>query len=534
LTPFCDPFFTFLTPFLAPFSDPLGNHTTTFDYNTQGDLEFTTDPLGNVIQRTHDAISRLVEIKDPKGFITKVEYDGLDRVIQITDARNEITLFGYDPTGNLESLTDGEGHETTFNYDPLGRLKKLTDALGRMENSVYDFNGNLIQFTDRKSQVTTFTYDPRDRQTSATYADGSTTTFTYDPVSNLIQVVDSLSGTISRTFDARDNLTQETTSQGSIVYAYDELNRRETMAVNGQSPVMYEYDNESQLTQVSQGTEIVGIGYDVAGRRESLTYSNGTSTTYTYDDESRLINLVHQGPTGSIENLTYTYDEAGNRNTSNRVNGVANDLPVSVQAAYDAANEQIQFNSGTPNLTYDGNGNLETQSIGTNTTSYTWNARNQLIAIDGPGLSASFTYDVFDRRTSKTVNGATTAYHYDDEEIVAEIKDGAIEAQYLNGLETDEKFVRQANSTEYFHVDAIGNVLALTDAAGTVETTYSYDPFGKTAITGASTNPFQYTGRENDETGTYYYRARYYSPSLQRFVSERGGPRNSDRVLGYN
>ncbi len=36
----------------------------------------------------------------------------------------------------------------------------------------------------------------------------------------------------------------------------------------------------------------------------------------------------------------------------------------------------------------------------------------------------------------------------------------------------------------------------------------------------ASDNLFQYTGRENDGTGLYYYRARYYSPDLQRFISE--------------
>jgi RHS repeat-associated protein len=41
------------------------------------------------------------------------------------------------------------------------------------------------------------------------------------------------------------------------------------------------------------------------------------------------------------------------------------------------------------------------------------------------------------------------------------------------------------------------------------------------SITGEqSENPFQYTGRENDNTGLYYYRARYYSPELQRFISE--------------
>ncbi|MGH7798559.1 MAG: RHS repeat-associated core domain-containing protein [Candidatus Binatia bacterium] len=63
--------------------------------------------------------------------------------------------------------------------------------------------------------------------------------------------------------------------------------------------------------------------------------------------------------------------------------------------------------------------------------------------------------------------------------------------------------------------------MALTDPAGAVQTEYTYEPFGKTAATGvSSSNPFQYTGRENDGTGLYYHRMRYYSPQLQRFVSE--------------
>ena len=63
--------------------------------------------------------------------------------------------------------------------------------------------------------------------------------------------------------------------------------------------------------------------------------------------------------------------------------------------------------------------------------------------------------------------------------------------------------------------------MALADTAGAVQTEYTYEPFGTTTVAGApSANSFQYTGRENDGTGLYYYRARYYSPRLQRFLSE--------------
>lgn len=73
----------------------------------------------------------------------------------------------------------------------------------------------------------------------------------------------------------------------------------------------------------------------------------------------------------------------------------------------------------------------------------------------------------------------------------------------------------------YYHKDALGSVIALTTENGQLATVYSYDPFGNVTVSGmASDNPFQYTGRENDNTGLYYYRARYYSPELQRFISE--------------
>jgi RHS repeat-associated protein len=72
-----------------------------------------------------------------------------------------------------------------------------------------------------------------------------------------------------------------------------------------------------------------------------------------------------------------------------------------------------------------------------------------------------------------------------------------------------------------FLTDGLGSTLALTDSAGLVQNEYTYEPFGKTTTTGvASTNAFKYTGREDDGTGLYYYRARYYHPALQRFVSE--------------
>ena len=72
----------------------------------------------------------------------------------------------------------------------------------------------------------------------------------------------------------------------------------------------------------------------------------------------------------------------------------------------------------------------------------------------------------------------------------------------------------------------------MTSSTGTVTGTYTYSPYGETTATGTGSTPFDYTGRENDgASGLYYYRARYYSPALGRFISEdpiglRGGGLN--------
>ncbi len=172
--------------------------------------------------------------------------------------------------------------------------------------------------------------------------------------------------------------------------------------------------------------------------------------------------------------------------------------------------------NGVP-FTYDANGNLI--SNGTNT--YVWDARNHLVSLSG-GNAASFVYDPFGRRAQKTINGVSTQFLYDASNPVQEIQNGAPSANLLSGVGIDEYFQRtdSARARNYL-TDILGSTLALTDAAGNMQTQYSYDPFGNAAASGqASSNAYQFTGRENDSTGLYYYRARYQSPSLARFIAQ--------------
>ncbi len=153
----------------------------------------------------------------------------------------------------------------------------------------------------------------------------------------------------------------------------------------------------------------------------------------------------------------------------------------------------------------------------------------RLVSLSGAAV-ASFQYDGLGRRIGKTIAGTATGFLYDGINPVQELSGSTPKANLLTGLRTDEMFSRtDASGTSHFLSDALGSTLALTDGAGTPQTNYSYEPYGKTTASGnLSDNSIAYTGRENDNTSLYYYRARYYHPGLQRFISEdpiglRGG-----------
>jgi RHS repeat-associated protein len=75
-------------------------------------------------------------------------------------------------------------------------------------------------------------------------------------------------------------------------------------------------------------------------------------------------------------------------------------------------------------------------------------------------------------------------------------------------------------AVDYFHPDHLGSTSVVTTATGTQEQSLAYYPFGGTrANTGTLNVPYKYTDKELDETGLYFYGARYYDATLGRFVS---------------
>ncbi|OLI14788.1 hypothetical protein IXO90_20715 [Xanthomonas oryzae pv. oryzae] len=110
---------------------------------------------------------------------------------------------------------------------------------------------------------------------------------------------------------------------------------------------------------------------------------------------------------------------------------------------------------------------------------------------------------------------------YDGQNVVQETQ-GSTVNPILTGLGIDQRYARNdTGGRTYFLTDMLGSTRLLTDAGGSAVQRYEYDPYGATSQSStAYTNPYQYTGRERDQSGLYYYRGRYYRPELGRFVRE--------------
>jgi RHS repeat-associated protein len=256
----------------------------------------------------------------------------------------------------------------------------------------------------------------------------------------------------------------------------------------------------------------VTFAYDAAGRRTSVMLPNGVVTEYTYDAASRVTGLTYRKDTTTLGTLSYMYDAAGNRL---RVGGTwaRTGLPPALaSASYDAANRNVIF--GAQVLAYDLNGNL----LNDGTSGYTWDARDRLTGIMGP-IPATFQYDATSRRTRKTINGVTTDFVHDGINPVTESGPSGT-GLLLTGLGVDDFLLRIGpGSTATFLSDALGSLVATTDAAGSVQSEVTYEPFGATEISSPAP-AYRFTGREHDEpTLLYYYRARYYHTDLQRFIN---------------
>ena len=261
--------------------------------------------------------------------------------------------------------------------------------------------------------------------------------------------------------------------------------------------------------------------YDDVGNRLSMKVGDANTHAYNYDNLYQLTAVDYNDG----NNTSYVYDELGNRKS----------IDDGTEVSY-ISNSLNQYSSvGGTGFTYDNNGNLSYDG----TYRYYYDCQNRLIDVndqsDDPVVF--YAYDYKGKRVSKTVYDSpdvTTTYCYDGDQVIAEFNGSSttLVRMFVYGANIDEPvYIYDAGGTPsqaYYHYDALGSVVALSDGSGNLAESYSYDVFGEPTIFDADSNeislsgydnPYMFTARRYDtETANYYYRARYYHPEIGRFI----------------
>ena len=192
--------------------------------------------------------------------------------------------------------------------------------------------------------------------------------------------------------------------------------------------------------------------------------------------------------------------------------------PPQPAATYNAGNQLTLWNGS--NLGSDNANNLTNDPTLPTPGSATWNERNQLASVNAGGAQ-NFSYDAAGRRESESGSIPTATFVYDGFTPVRTMT-GSSNADLLAMPGIGEVFSRTDSSGTVVHLhDLAGSTIGLVDSTGNIVTQYAYTPFGRPTVSGANNaNPFEFAGMEYDSTGLFHTWARYYSPGLQRFLSE--------------
>jgi len=160
---------------------------------------------------------------------------------------------------------------------------------------------------------------------------------------------------------------------------------------------------------------------------------------------------------------------------------------------------------------------------------------NQPSSLSVLGVNASFQYDTVGRRSSNSINGATTSSLYAGATVVQQQSSQSGTTNILSGGNR-EIFSRSSATGSWSPLaDALGSTLSLTDTAGAVQAEFAYGAFGKSASTNQSIDyPNQFAGNENDGTGLQYNGSDYYDPTSQRFIGETPFGDNPYSIPGNN
>ncbi|EFQ63797.1 rhs family protein [Pseudomonas fluorescens WH6] len=287
----------------------------------------------------------------------------------------------------------------------------------------------------------------------------------------------------------------------------------------GQLLSHYHYDDQHRLhahtvTQQENYVYQRHYDYDKSGNLTRLNDTRKGEHHYRYDPLNRLTHADHSQDLQE----RFAHTPAGN-------------LLMQDRPGPDIVAGNRLLIQGDRHYDYDAFGNLIRERRGKGhqlVTEYRYDCQHRLIGLTQPnGQTASYRYDPFGRRISKTVNDITTEFFWQGDKLIAEHhadrhRSYLYEPDSFRPLALLEGFGPDETKPYHYQLDHLGTPQELTAPDGEMVWSAHYRAYGQISRLdiGKVDNPLRFQGQYFDpESGLHYNRHRYYNPDIGRYLT---------------
>ncbi|WP_395611387.1 RHS repeat-associated core domain-containing protein [Pseudomonas sp. B22129] len=537
---------------------------TQYQLDSVGRLIRIVLPDGGTREYSYNPYGKITAERDELGHVTRYEYgDGLHLISRRINADGTQVKYRYDNARLLLTEIENEvGEVYGLHYHPNGLIQQETGFDGQRTAYVYDLNGNLQEKTehgdDGSQLITRYTRDHAGRLVRKTLPDGKTVDYTYDRQGNLLGVNDG-HWALAYEYDSQNRLTAEHQGWGTLRYGYDACGQLKNLRLPDNNRLTFNHGKGGDLSTVElNGTPLTSHLFKAG--RERQRQQGQLISHYGYDEQNRLHAHAVTQQRDDIYQRHYDYDKTGNLSRVfdtrkgehhyrydplARLTRVDHSQDEQERFGHDPAGNLLMQDRPGPDIVagnrlaiqgdhhydYDAFGNLIRERRGREhrlITEYRYDCQHQLIGITQPdGQTASYCYDPFGRRISKTVDDITTEFFWQGDKLIAEHhadrhRSYIYEPDSFRPLVLLEGFGPKETKPYHYQLDHLGTPQELTAPSGEIVWSAHYKAYGKISRldVGKIDNPLRFQGQYSDpESGLHYNRHRYYNPDLGRYLT---------------
>ncbi len=537
---------------------------TQYQWDGVGRLVRVILPGGACREYGYNPYGKITAERDELGRVTRYEYaDGLHLISRRINADGTQVKYRYDNTRLLLTEIENEVGETyQLDYHPNGLIQQEIGFDGQRTAYVYDLNGNLQEKTehgdDGSQLVTRYERDFAGRLVRKTLPDGKSVDYAYDRQGNLLSVDDS-HWFLAYEYDQQNRLTAEHQGWGTLRYGYDACGQLQKLRLPDNNRVVFNHAKGGHLATVKLNGEILTSHLFKSGQ-EHQRQQGQLLSHYHYDDQQRLHAHAVTQQNHYLFQRQYDYDKSSNLtrlldtrkgehhyhyDPLNRLTRADHSQDLQERFGHDPASNLLMQDRPGPDIVagnrllmqgdyhydYDAFGNLIRERRGKGhslVTEYRYDCQHRLVEVTNPnGQIASYRYDPFGRRISKTVDIITTEFFWQGDKLIAEHhkdkhRSYIYEPDSFRPMVMLEGFGPKATKPYHYQLDHLGTPQELTTPEGEIVWSAHYRAYGEISRLdiGKMDNPIRFQGQYFDqESCLHYNRHRYYNPDIGRYLT---------------